>query len=221
MTHDMTIPGPHANSKLRTAGAPLKDASAVVLMVHGRGATAEDILSLAEPLDMDNFAYLAPQAVGGTWYPYSFLMPLEMNEPWLSSALAVVGAALAYIDNAGIPPERVILLGFSQGGCLATEYAARNARRYGGVAVLSGGLIGADGTPRDYAGSLEQTPVFLGCSDKDPHIPKSRVLETAQVLDTLGGVVTARIYPNMGHNINGDEIDAVREMMEKLGPVRE
>jgi predicted esterase len=182
-------------------------------MVHGRGASAEDILTLSEPLALDNIAYLAPQAKDGTWYPYPFMMPFEMNEPWLSSALAVVGAALAYIEGEGFPLERVILLGFSQGACLASEYVARNARRYGGLAGLSGGLIGPEGSPRDYKGALEQTPVFLGCSDRDPHIPKARVLETAQVLEALGGVVDARIYPNMGHTINKDENAAVREMI--------
>jgi predicted esterase len=213
MTHQLTVPGPHANSKLHTTGASLKEASAAVLMVHGRGASAEDILTLSEPLALDNIAYLAPQAKDGTWYPYPFMMPFEMNEPWLSSALAVVGAALAYIEGEGFPLERVILLGFSQGACLASEYVARNARRYGGLAGLSGGLIGPEGSPRDYKGALEQTPVFLGCSDRDPHIPKARVLETAQVLEALGGVVDARIYPNMGHTINMDEIAAVREMI--------
>ncbi|HST03243.1 MAG TPA: dienelactone hydrolase family protein [Chloroflexia bacterium] len=213
MTHPLTVLGPHANSKLHTTGAPLKEAAAAVLMVHGRGAGAEDILTLAEPLALDNIAYLAPQAKDGTWYPYPFMMPFEMNEPWLSSALAVVGAALAYIEGEGVPLERVILLGFSQGACLANEYVARNARRYGGLVGLSGGLIGPEGTPRNYKGALEQTPVFLGCSDRDPHIPKARVLETAQVLEALGGVVDARIYPNMGHTINMDEIAAVREII--------
>jgi phospholipase/carboxylesterase len=221
MTNDPTIPGPHANSRLLTAGLPPKEAGAAMLMVHGRGATAEDILGLADPLDTGTFSYFAPQAVGGTWYPYSFLAPFEMNEPWLSSALAVLDAAVAHIGSAGIPPERLILLGFSQGACLATEYAARHARRYGGIVALSGGLIGPEGAPRDYAGSLEGTPVFLGCSDRDPHIPKERVLETAQVLEALGGAVDARLYPNMGHTINADEVAAVRKIMAKLDPVAE
>ena len=221
MNNAPNIPGPHANSHLLTAGVPLKEATAAMLMVHGRGATAEDILSLADPLDTGNFAYVAPQAVGGTWYPYSFLAPFEMNEPWLSSALAVLDAARARIVDAGIPLERVILLGFSQGGCLATEYAARHARRYAGVVGLSAGLIGPDDAPRDYAGSLEGTPVFLGCSDRDPHIPKARVLESAQVLEALGGVVDARLYPNMGHTINQDEVTAVRQIMAKLSAATE
>jgi predicted esterase len=221
MTNNQSIPGPHANSRLLTAGVPLKDAAAAMLMVHGRGASAEDILGMADPLDMDGFAYVAPQAVGGTWYPYSFLAPFEMNEPWLSSALAVLDAAVAYIGEVGIPPERVILLGFSQGACLASEYAARHARRYGGIVAFSGGLIGPDDAPRDYAGSLEGSPVFLGCSDIDPHIPKARVLETAQILETLGGTVDARLYPNMGHTINQDEVAAARLIMQKLGAAAE
>jgi predicted esterase len=183
-------------------------------MVHGRGATAESILMLAGELDRPGFAYLAPQAAGDSWYPYSFLAPIASNEPWLSSALRAVGDALAMIEEAGIPAERTILLGFSQGACLALEFAARHARRYGGLVGLSGGLIGPDGTPRNYAGSFEGTPVFLGCSDVDPHIPKERVLLTEEVLRRMGAEVTARLYANMGHTVNRDEIAFVRGMME-------
>jgi predicted esterase len=162
------------------------------------------------------FAYIAPQAVGNTWYPYPFMTPTERNEPWLSSALSLLVETVWWINNQGIPTEKLIVLGFSQGACLATEFTARNARRYGGIAGLSGGLIGPDGTPRDYPGSLEGTPVFLGCSDIDFHIPKERVLETEQVLKRLGGEVTARLYPNMGHMVNEDEIEAVRSIMQAL-----
>lgn len=181
-------------------------------MVHGRGASAEDILSLASEFYHPEFAYLAPQAANNTWYPYPFMTPMQQNEPWLSSALQALEETLAYITE-HVPAERVILLGFSQGACLATEFAARNARRYLGIAGLSGGLIGPDGTPRDYPGSLDGTPVFLGCSDIDPHIPKERVEETARVLTALGGEVTMRLYPKMAHTINEDEIAAVRDMM--------
>ncbi len=187
-----------------------------MLMVHGRGARAEDILSLADEFDQPGFAYLAPQAAGDSWYPNRFLAPLEENEPWLSSALGFVRNVLAEITNAGIPYERIMLLGFSQGACLSLEFAARNARRYGGLVGLSGGLIGPDDTPREYPGSLAGTAVFLGCSDVDFHIPKERVSETAQVMRRLGAEVTERFYPNMGHTVNRDEIDFVRGMMQRL-----
>src|SRR5579859_1162925 len=207
---------PHAGQPVLLAGEPLESAQAAMVLAHGRGAGARDILALTADLDIPGFAYLAPQASGSSWYPYSFLAPFENNEPWLSSALALVGATLAQVAAAGIPPERTVLLGFSQGACLLTEYAARNARRYGGIVGLSGGLIGPDGTPRDYPGSLAGTPVFLGCSDVDPHIPARRVEESAAVLRTLGADVTARLYPGMGHTVNDDELDAVRTIMRAL-----
>jgi predicted esterase len=207
---------PHRDQPILTAGAPLDRAPAAMLMIHGRGASAEDILALAAELGHPELAYVAPQAAGSTWYPHSFLAPLASNEPFLSSALAAVAAALARVAAAGIPPERTVLLGFSQGACLATEFAARHARRYGGVAGLSGGLIGPDGTPRDYPGSLAGTPVFLGCSDVDPHIPAARVRESAEVLRRLGGEIDARLYPGLGHTVNRDEIAAVREMLGRL-----
>ncbi len=182
-----------------------------MVLLHGRGATADDILSLAAEFDQSGFAYLAPQASGNTWYPNRFMEQIARNEPWLSSALNVVATLLERLA-----PERTILLGFSQGACLATEFAARHARRYGGVVGLSGGLIGPDGTPRDYPGSLDGTPVFLGCSDVDFHIPKERVVESAGILQQLGGDVTMRLYPNMGHTVNLDEIEVVRAMMASL-----
>jgi predicted esterase len=185
-----------------------------MVMLHGRGATAESILSLAAALDATGFAYLAPQAAGNSWWPLSFLAPIASNEPGISSAMAAVEDVLRQTAAAGIPPERTLLVGFSQGACLATEFAARHARRYGGVAALSGGLIGPDGTPRDYAGSLEGTPVFLGCSDVDAHIPAERVRHSAEVMRRLGGEVTIRLYPGMGHQISEDEIAAVRTMLE-------
>ncbi len=185
-----------------------------MVMLHGRGATAESILTLAQALDAPDLAYLAPQAGGNSWWPQSFLAPIASNEPGISSAMEAVEAVLRQTAAAGIPRERTLLLGFSQGACLAAEFAARHAHRYGGVAVLSGGLIGPDATPREYAGSLEGTPVFLGCSDIDAHIPAKRVRESADVLRALGGDVTVRIYPGMGHLISEDEINAVRSMME-------
>jgi predicted esterase len=208
-----SVTGPHAGQAVLTAGAPLASARVALVCLHGRGVSAEDILPLGAEVASPDVALLAPQAAGHTWYPYSFLMPLERNEPWLTSALSVVRATLAAVAAAGVPPERTVLLGFSQGGCLATEYAARNARRYGGLAGLSAGLIGPDGTPRDYPGSLDGTPVFLGCSDEDFHIPAARVRETADVLTRLGGAVTLRLYPGMGHTVNDDELAAVRAIL--------
>ena len=211
------VTGPHQGQPVLTAGEPLDKATAAMLMLHGRGATAEDILALSAELQQPGFAYLAPQAAGYSWYPNSFLAPIESNEPGLSSGLAVIASLLAKLAQAGIPPERTILLGFSQGACLSLEFAARNARRYGGLAGLSGGLIGPDGTPRDYPGSLAGTPVFLGCSDVDFHIPKERVEFSAEVLRKLGGNVTVRLYPRMGHTVNHDEIRSVQDMMATLG----
>ena len=207
---------PHAGQPVLSAGAPLAEARAAMLLLHGRGASADDILRLADEWDAPGMAFLAPQAAGGSWYPQRFLAPLAANEPWLSSALARVGAVLAQITAAGVPLDRTILLGFSQGACLALEFAARNARRYGGVAGLSGGLIGPDDAPRDYAGSLAGTPIFLGCSDVDFHIPRERVQESRRVLAALGGDVTERLYPGMGHTINRDEIAAVQGMIAVL-----
>jgi predicted esterase len=208
--------GPHQGQPILTAGKPLQQARAAVLMVHGRGARAEDILSLVPDLAHVDSAYLAPQAAQSTWYPNRFTAPLSSNEPWLSSALALLDDVLAQIQGGGIPSERTLLLGFSQGACLAIEFAARHARRYAGLVGLSGGLIGPDGTPRDYGGSLAGTPVFLGCSDVDPHIPKERVHHTAEVLRRLGGGVTERLYPNLDHTVNRDELEFVRGMLAVL-----
>jgi phospholipase/carboxylesterase len=210
------VRGPHQGQPVLIAGEPLESARAAMILAHGRGASAEDILTLVPELNQAGFAYLAPQAAGYTWYPYPFLAPLSSNEPWLSSALAVIASLLEKVAEAGIPAERTILLGFSQGACLSLEFAARNARHYGGLAGLSGGLIGPDGTPRDYQGSLGGTPVFLGCSDVDLHIPKERVQLSAEVLQRLGGNVTMRLYPGMGHMVNEDEIQFVRGMMTTL-----
>ena len=211
-----SIKGLHQDQPVYTAGEPLDRARAAMVMVHGRGATAQDILTVADALAQPGFAYLAPQATGNTWYPNSFLAPIASNEPALSSGFATIAEVLDQVSQAGILPERTMLLGFSQGACLTLEFVARHARRYGGVAGLSGGLVGPEGTPRDYAGTLAGMPVFLGCSDADPHIPKERVQHTAEVLARLGGDVTLRLYPNMGHLVNSDEIRFVRGMMAKL-----
>ena len=186
-------------------GPALEEAHKAVVLMHGRGDSARGILTLAPELQAARTAFLAPQANNFSWYPFSFLSEIEQNEPWLSSALDRIGAAVTAVAR-GIPEEKIVLMGFSQGACLALEFAARNPRRYGGVVAFSGGLIGPDGTPREYTGSLEGTPVFLGCSDVDAHIPVGRVHESAEVLDDLGGAVDERIYPGMGHTVNADEI---------------
>ena len=206
----------HQGQPILTAGLPVNQARAAMILVHGRGGTAADILTLADEFKRADFAYFAPQAANNTWYPNRFMDPIETNEPWLSSALGVLTYLLGSLNGAGMPPERTMLLGFSQGACLTLEFAARNARRFGGLFGLSGGLIGPDGTPRDYAGSLDGTPVFLGCSDVDSHIPKARVVETGDLLEGLGANVTLRLYPQMGHTVNLDEINAIRDAMAAL-----
>lgn len=208
--------GPHAGQPVLAAGVPPERAAAAMVLLHGRGASAEDILTLVPELQAQGWAFLAPQAAGGTWYPNSFRAPVDSNEPWLSSALDVVGGLLDRLGAAGLPPERVVLLGFSQGACLTLEYAARNARQYGGVAGLSGGVIGPDGAPRADRGSLAGTPVFLGCSDHDPHIPAHRVHHAAEVLRGLGADVTAVLYPDLDHSVNREELDRVRDIMSRL-----
>lgn len=204
-------------------GAPPGEAQAVMILVHGRGASALSMRPLAEAWARPGLAFLAPEAArqGGSWYPYSFMAPIEDNQPQLGRALdtldRLVKQVLAGKGGIGpLPPEKILLAGFSQGSCLAVEYAARNPRRYGGVAVLSGGLIGPPGTPRDYPGSFDGAPVFLGCSDVDPHIPKERVLETEEVLRGMGAQVTARLYPGMPHTINDDEIAFVDGMVQRM-----
>ncbi len=210
------IIGPHRGQPLLTDGAPLNVARAAMVLAHGRGATAADILAVAAELKRPDVAYLAPQAANNAWYPNRFTEPLASNEPWLSSAFSVLAHMLARVAEAGIPAGRTLLLGFSQGACLSLEFAARHARRYGGIIALSGGLIGPDDTPREYPGSLSGAPVFLGCSDIDPHIPKARVEHTADVLQRLGADVTMRLYPGMGHTVNLDEIRFIRGMLAAL-----
>jgi len=185
-----------------------------MILLHGRGASAASILELADEFGVDDVAYLAPQAAGNTWYPYSFLAPMAQNEPGLSSALGVIGGLTRTLAGKGIGTERIAIGGFSQGACLALEYAARHARRYAAIAGLSGGLIGPPGTPRVYPGAFDDTPVFLGCSDVDAHIPLERVNESAGVFRRLGAQVDERIYPSMGHTVNQDEIAAVRALLQ-------
>jgi len=202
-------------------GAPLETAAGALIAIHGRGAGAEDIIALAREVAPSDVAILAPQAAGNTWYPYRFLEPTERNEPYLSSALRIVADLIAELGEGGIPPERIALLGFSQGACLALEAAARNARRYAGVIGFSGGLIGPLGTSFDFAGSLDGTPVFLGCSDVDPHIPKERVEESGEALNRLGAAVDVRLYPGMGHTVNRDELEAARTILDEAFRTRD
>ena len=207
--------GPHQGQPVLEAGEQLSKARAAMILVHGRGASAADIMTLGAELMQPGFAYLAPQAAGNTWYPYPFTAPMESNEPYLSSALEVLATVLTSVEVT-IPAERVVLLGFSQGACLTLEFAARHARRYGGVVGLSGGLIGPDGTPRDYPGDFAGTPAFFGCSDVDPHIPKERVIASGDVFERLRAKVTVRLYPGMAHTVNVDEIRTVNEMIKAL-----
>ncbi|MCA9863298.1 MAG: dienelactone hydrolase family protein [Thermomicrobiales bacterium] len=213
----MPAADPHGLDQLYAAGATLDDASSAIIALHGRGADAADIINLAGEVVPPGAAILAPNAAGQTWYPHRFLEPIERNEPYLTSALNLIHRIFQRLGEADIPPGRVALLGFSQGACLALEYAARNARRYGAVVGFSGGLIGPDGTAFAYPGSMEGTPVFLGCSDVDAHIPARRVEETAEVMTDLGAAVDLRIYPGMGHTVNRDEIRAVRTLLAPLG----
>jgi predicted esterase len=207
------VADPHAGQPVLRLGPRPDAARLAAILIHGRGASAEDILGLAHEFGATDVAYLAPQAAGNTWYPYSFLTPLSQNEPWLTSALGVIGGLVPMLGEQGVPPDRVVILGFSQGACLTLEFAARNARRYAAVIGLSGGLIGPPGTPRVYTGSLDATPVFLGCSDVDAHIPVERVRESAAVLRTMNATVDERIYRGMGHTVNGDEITAVSALI--------
>src|SRR6266851_26707 len=207
--------GPHEGQPVLNAGESLERARAAMILVHGRGASAADIMTIAAEVMFPGVAYLAPQAAGSAWYPNPFTAPLEANEPYLSSALEVLDSLLARVE-ATVPAEKVVLLGFSQGACLTLEFAARHARRYGGVVGLSGGLIGPDGAPRDYPGSFDGTPVFLGCSDVDPYIKKERVLGAGDVYERIGAIVTLRLYAGMGHTVNPDEIEEVRKIVKAV-----
>ncbi|HEV7672143.1 MAG TPA: dienelactone hydrolase family protein [Thermoanaerobaculia bacterium] len=204
---------PHRDGRIATTGEPLASARAAVILLHGRYASAENILTLADRLVVPGVAYLAPQAYESTWYPLTFLSPLESNEPGLSSALGVIDSLVDRIGAAGIPPERTLLLGFSQGACLATESAARKPRNYGAVIGFTGALLGPPGTPRDYPGSLAGVPVFLGAGDADPHVPWWRIEETAEVLGRMGAEVDLRCYPGLPHTVNDEELAAARALL--------
>jgi predicted esterase len=197
---------------LRQGPAPAK-ARLTAILVHGRGASASDIIGLASEIAADDVAFIAPDAPGRTWYPYSFLVPMDRNEPYLTRSLDLLGSIVDDLTTQGVERRRIALAGFSQGACLSLEFAARHAGRYAGVIAFSGGLIGPPGTPRDYPGSFDGTPIFIGCSDVDPHIPLERVQESTSVLRRMGATVDERIYPGMGHLVAEDEIRAAATIL--------
>jgi predicted esterase len=206
----------HGDQPILHRGQPLNSAKASVILVHGRGASAEDILSLAEELSFPEFAYLAPDAAGHSWYPYSFLAPIEQNQPWLDSALRLLGKIVEDAIAGGIPRNKIVLMGFSQGACLSTEFVSRNAARYGALIAFTGGLIGPPGNEFSYPGDLAGTPCFLGAGDPDAHVPWARVEESATVLSKIGGEVALRRYPGMPHTINDEEIEHARNILSGL-----
>jgi predicted esterase len=220
-----TAEGPHAGQPVLTAGKPLGQSHVAVIMVHGRGAGPANILDLVPQLACPDVTYLAPAAANHTWYPYSFMAEIERNEPYLSSALSVLRALVGQVEQAGIRRDRIVILGFSQGACLSTEFAIRHASRLGGVVAFSGGAIGPPGTAWDeshlrqgsggQAGRFDGTPIFFGCSDVDAHVPAARVRESAALCARMGAQVTTRIYPGMGHLVNDDEIAWARDLLSQ------
>ncbi len=203
------------DKKIIAAGRPLQEADKAMILLHGRGASPEDILSLVPYLAVEEHALLAPQATARSWYPYSFMAPVQQNEPWLSSAIGLLNGLIDDIIAAGIPAGRISLLGFSQGACLALEFAVRHPRRYGGIMAFTGGLIG-DKLQERYEGDLHQTPVLIGSGDPDPHVPVQRVLESAAVLEKMNASVTKKIYPGMGHTIIAEEIKLANEQIRGI-----
>lgn len=210
---------PHANQPVCHLGAPLAEATGAVMLLHGRGGSAEDILSLTQPLYREGLAYLAPQAAGHTWYPNSFLAPREANEPYLGSALAKVGSLVAEIEAAGIPRDRILIAGFSQGACLATEFVASNPARYAGLIVFTGGLIGPPDASLRHEGSLAGTPALFLSGDPDPHVPWQRVQASAAELERMGAAITVRRYPGRPHTITAEEVDLARTLVREVFPL--
>ena len=208
--------GPHQGQPVLREGAEPGSARAAMIMIHGRNAGPRNILELAGPLRQSGVAFLAPSAAGGTWYPFSFLSETERNQPGIDSGLAAIRELVEATVQEGVPRSRIMLLGFSQGACLAGQFVVQHGERLGGLAMLSGGLIGPPGTEWKYPTLLREMPVFLGCSDIDAHIPSDRVAESAEVFRRMGAVVTMRIYPGMGHQVIDDELEAVREMMKTV-----
>jgi len=207
---------PHGGQPIRTAGAAPDEADAAVVLAHGRGARADGMLQFAQEFGREGVHYAAPQARRGTWYPNSFLAPVGRNQPHLDSALAHVGRAVEHAQSGGLPIGRVLLVGFSQGACLAGEFVARDPKRYAGVVLLSGGLIGAEGTEFDHDGDVDGMPFFLGVSDDDPHIPVSRAAETVEVFERLGADVRFDEYHGRGHGIFEEELTYLRALVERV-----
>lgn len=200
---------------IKTAGKPVTEAKKVLIMIHGRGGSAEDILSIASHLQVDGYALLAPQASNHTWYPFSFLAPPRQNEPGLSSALDLIAEMEKELIEQGIGAENIYFLGFSQGACLTLEYVSRNAKKYGGVVAFTGGLIGDKVKHENYSGDFQGTPVFIGTGDPDPHVPVERVLATKEVLQRMNAGATVNIYPDMGHTISREEVDKANSLIFK------
>ncbi|WP_313579908.1 alpha/beta hydrolase [Chishuiella sp.] len=198
---------------IKTGGKSLNEAEKVLIMIHGRGGSAQDILNLSKHLNVNEYALLAPQATSGTWYPFSFISPVEQNEPWLSSAIETIEKTVQTVLNAGIKTENIYFFGFSQGACLTLEFLARNAQKYGGVVAIIGGLIGEEINRRNYKGDFEQTPVFLGTSNPDFHVPVERVYATSNILKEMNANVTEKVYLNFGHSINQEEIELANSIV--------
>jgi len=207
---------PHRNSPVLHRGVSLADAAGVVILLHGRGGSAEDILSLAGEFDVPQLAYLAPEASGNSWYPFSFLSPIAKNEPWLTSALHKIQNTIQSMETAGITLDRVVLCGFSQGACLATEYVARHARRYGGLIAFTGALVGPPDADLSHSGDLAGTPVFFGSGDPDPHVPWNRVQQSAEILAEMGASVTLKRYPGRPHTITHEEIEFAKGLIREV-----
>lgn len=212
----MTAIGPHAGQRIEARGRPLGEGAAVMIMVHGRNAAPENILELVPSLDQPDFTYVAPAAHGNTWYPYTFLAPIERNEPGITSGISVIHDVIDRATAHGISLSRIVLLGFSQGACLAATAAVRRPARYGGIVVYSGGLIGPPGSTWEVEGQFDGTPVFLGCGDPDAHVPADRVRESGAVFERMGASVTERIYPGMGHTVSSDELEWTRGLMAQV-----
>jgi predicted esterase len=208
--------GPHAGQPVVTRGQPLGEGRAVLILLHGRNAGPENILELVASIGHPSVTCLAPAAEGKTWYPFGFMSEIAKNEPGISSGIAVIHDLIDRAAASGVAAERVILLGFSQGACLAATAAIRRPARYGGVIAFSGGLIGPPGSRWIGDGRFERTPVFFGCSDVDSHIPRERVAESAAAFRAMGADVTERIYPGMGHTVIGDEIDFARQLVRQV-----
>ena len=198
---------------IQTAGKPLKEADKALILIHGRGADARDILGLASQLNLSEYALLAPEATNNSWYPYSFLAEPEQNEPWLSSALDLIKEMVDEVMKQGITSENIYLLGFSQGACLALEFAARHAQKMGGIVALTGGLIGDKIYQENYTGDFNGTPIFLGTGNPDPHVPIERVKESANILEKMNAEVHLKVYEGRPHTVSQDEIDVANQLI--------